>query len=136
MGKAAPSLKGVVIGVGNRILIVDDDAVNREIFRWSLEGLCEIDELTSGVGAAARIAEVDYDLVLLDVMMPIVGGVEVVEDVNRLRADLLPRILVVTAAMNQRLLEQLSVFPLAGVIERPYDPEQISEICAPFFTRQ
>ena len=122
--------------MANRILIVDDDAVNREIFRWSLEGQCEIDELTSGVGAASRIAEVEYDLVVLDVMMPIIGGVEVVEDVNRSRADLLPRILVVTAAMNQRLVEQLSVFPLAGVIERPYDPEQISKICAPFLEQQ
>jgi len=122
--------------VGNRILIVDDDAVNREIFRWSLEGLCEIDELTSGVGAATRIVDVDYDLVVLDVMMPIIGGIEVVEDVSRMRADLLPRILVVTAALNSRLLEKLSPFPLAGVIERPYDPEQISKICEPFFKQQ
>jgi CheY-like chemotaxis protein len=121
--------------VRNRILIVDDDAVNREIFRWSLSGQCEIDELTSGVGAATRIVDVDYDLVVLDVMMPIVGGIEVVEDISRTRADLLPRILVVTAAMSQGLLEQLSPFPLAGVIERPYDPEQISKICEPFLNQ-
>ncbi len=116
----------------NRILIVDDDAVNREIFRWSLAETCEIDELTNGVGAADLIAEREYDLVLLDVMMPVVGGVEVVEDVSRSRADLLPRILVVTAAMSQTLVEQLSAFPLAGVKERPFNPEQITQMCAPY----
>jgi len=116
----------------NRILIVDDDAVNREIFRWSLEKTCEIDELTSGVGAAEKIAKHEYDLVLLDVMMPMVSGVEVVEDLSRMRADLLPRILVVSAAMSQTLIDQLAEFPLAGVRERPYDPLQITAMCAPY----
>lgn len=116
-----------------RILIVDDDPVNREIFRWSLQPFCEIDELSNGEGAASQIVREEYDLVLLDVMMPLVDGIEVVERLNSKRADLLRRVLVVTAAMNHSVLEQLRPFPLAGIVERPYDPEGIKALYSQYF---
>ena len=111
-----------------KILVVDDDAVNRELFRWALQDNHEIDELTSGVGAADAIRTGVYDLVLLDVMMPIIGGEEVVTDLAGTRADLLKRVLVVTAAMNQPLVDRMTEQGVAGVKQRPYDPEEIAEM--------
>ena len=115
-----------------KILVVDDDAVNRELFRWALQENHEIDELTSGVGAADAIRSGQYDLVLLDVMMPIIGGEEVVSDLAGDQVNLLDRVLVGTAAMNQPLVDKLTEQGVAGVKQRPYDPEEIAELVEAF----
>lgn len=115
-----------------KILVVDDDAVNRELFRWALQDNHEIDELTSGVGAAEAIRSGRYDLVLLDVMMPMIGGEEVVSDLAADQADLLSRVLVVTAAMNQTLIDKMTEHGVAGVKQRPYDPEEIAKMVEAF----
>ena len=108
-----------------RILVVDDDPVNRELFRWSLSGHCEIDEMTNGDGAAEQIIREGYDLVLLDIMMPVVDGVEVVETLGETRPDLLEQVVVVTAALNTDFATRIRAYPVGALVERPYDPEEI-----------
>lgn len=108
-----------------KILIVDDDPVNRELLRWPLEDEFEIHELKNGVGAAQLVIDGDFSLVLLDVMMPIVDGEQVVRDLAALSPAHLPRIVVVSAAMNPELQARLSNFAVAGCFERPYDPDQV-----------
>jgi class 3 adenylate cyclase/CheY-like chemotaxis protein len=83
-----------------RILVVDDVADNVEILRMRLSALgYEIDEANDGEQALARIAETLPDLVLLDIMMPKVDGLEVVK---RMKADaslpFIPVILVTAKA--------------------------------------
>ncbi|WP_203293703.1 response regulator [Maricaulis parjimensis] len=108
-----------------RILIVDDDPVNRELFRWALCEHCQIDELTNGNGAADQIVRGAYDLVLLDIMMPLVDGVEVVEELGQSRPDLLQQVVVVTAALNTEFASRIRAWPVGALVERPYDPEDI-----------
>src|SRR5215475_1991762 len=68
-----------------RILVVDDVADNVEILRTRLGALgYEVVEATDGEQALAKAAETLPDLILLDIMMPKVDGLEVV---RRLKAD-------------------------------------------------
>jgi adenylate cyclase len=68
-----------------RILVVDDIADNVEILRMRLSALgYEVVEATDGEQALAKVAETLPDLVLLDIMMPKIDGLEVV---RRLKAD-------------------------------------------------
>jgi len=83
-----------------RILVVDDVADNVEILRMRLTALgYEVVEATDGEQALARVAEDPPDLVLLDIMMPKVDGLEVV---RRMKADkslpFIPVILVTAKA--------------------------------------
>ncbi|MFO1086488.1 MAG: response regulator [Reyranellaceae bacterium] len=85
-----------------RILVVDDVADNVEILRMRLTAL-GYDVVTAGDGeeALARVPELLPDLILLDIMMPKVDGLEVV---RRLKADgALPFIpvILVTARASQ-----------------------------------
>jgi len=62
----------------NRILIVDDNAANRELLEAHLLGLdCELDFAEDGQQTLTRVAEQQPDLILLDVMMPKLSGFEV-----------------------------------------------------------
>ena len=83
-----------------RILVVDDVADNVEILRMLLTALgYDVDEANDGEQALAKVAEDPPDLLLLDIMMPKIDGLEVV---RRLKADktlaFIPVILVTAKA--------------------------------------
>lgn len=70
--------------VGGRILLVDDNGVNRQLAGAMLERLglrCE--SATNGEEALRRLAEGEYALVLMDVEMPVMDGITAT---RRLRA--------------------------------------------------
>ena len=82
------------------ILIVDDKAQNRELLTAQLEGQGhQLVEAWSGENALLRAAETPPDLVLLDVMMPGIGGYETARQLKKRRAgDYLPVIFVTALA--------------------------------------
>ncbi|MBX3324245.1 MAG: response regulator [Phycisphaeraceae bacterium] len=68
-----------------RVLLVDDNEQNLELLQAYLEDLpCEIVTATDGIDALARAAEVDPDVIVLDIMMPRMSGFQVCE---RVKAD-------------------------------------------------
>jgi CheY-like chemotaxis protein len=67
-----------------RVLIVDDTPLNVRLLAEVLRGEHETHFATSGPAALALLAEGDFDLVLLDVMMPEMDGFEVC---RRIKAD-------------------------------------------------
>ena len=88
----------------NRILVVDDDQKIASTIRRALifEGY-EVDTASDGVTALRRMRDQAPDLVILDVMMPAMDGVEVC---RRIRAEGATPVLMVTAkdATEDRVL--------------------------------
>ncbi len=71
--------------VRHKILVVEDEADIRELLRYSLnqEGFA-VEEAADGAEALERIARRAPDLVMLDLMLPRMSGLEIC---RRLRAD-------------------------------------------------
>ncbi|PWB63513.1 MAG: adenylate/guanylate cyclase domain-containing response regulator [Bradyrhizobiaceae bacterium] len=86
-----------------RILAVDDAPANLEILRVRLESQgYEVVTATDGEQALERVAELEPDLVLLDIMMPKLDGISVVK---RLKGDARQRfvpVILVTAKADTR----------------------------------
>lgn len=67
----------------SRVLVADDDAINREIARRMLSRLgMEVDEVAEGRAALAAVEAAlaggrDYDFIFLDISMPGIDGYEV-----------------------------------------------------------
>jgi PleD family two-component response regulator len=105
-----PTTLGPAPGKLSRLLVVDDVAENRAILtrRFHRHGF-EIIEAEDGFRALELIARQDFDLVLLDVMMPGIDGLEVLK---RIRAQhgpgALPVIMVTALAMNEDVVKALS----------------------------
>ncbi|KAG8896849.1 kinase-regulated stress-responsive transcription factor skn7, partial [Tulasnella sp. 408] len=59
-----------------RVLLVDDDQVNRRIFSKFLQVLgCSFDVAVDGIGAVNKVAQLEkYDLILMDIIMPKLDG--------------------------------------------------------------
>lgn len=72
---AAPSSPPVPAAIRGRILVVDDDAGNREMLARRLGGEGHtVSEAADGEEALTALRAGGYDLVLLDVMMPVMDG--------------------------------------------------------------
>jgi DNA-binding LytR/AlgR family response regulator len=81
-----------------KTLIVDDEPIARRVLREGLEALGDIDivgEAESGATALAQIAAHQPDLVLLDLQMPVMGGLDVVRNLRR--GSHMPVVVIVTA---------------------------------------
>ncbi len=67
-----------------RVLVVDDDSRLREVVRYALARAgFEVMESSNGRDALARIAELRPDLVVLDVMMPELDGLDLCRELRR-----------------------------------------------------
>jgi two-component system cell cycle response regulator len=87
-----------------RILIVDDDGDRRELFAKVLrhEGY-DVDSLAEGTGLVARVRHDPPDLVLLDIMLPEISGLEICGDLRMLdEARMMPIILVTSAFQDEQ----------------------------------
>ena len=109
-----------------RVLIVEDDASNRDVMRIVLELAGHtVDEAGTGREALRRAAQSPPDTVLLDLTLPDQNGEEVSAT---LRRDMhpAPRI-IITSGMT---LEAADAARLGAdaVLQKPFDPERLLEI--------
>jgi sigma-B regulation protein RsbU (phosphoserine phosphatase) len=88
-------------GKAARILVVDDVEANRDLLlrRLTRLGFSDIDLAGNGVEALAAIKAKNYDLVLLDIMMPELDGFGVLEALKRDGVNDLP--VIVISALNE-----------------------------------
>jgi diguanylate cyclase (GGDEF)-like protein len=103
--KQSPSIAGKA-----RLLIVDDIRENREILRRRFErhGF-RVTEAIGGIDALALIEREDFDLVLLDMMMPDISGLEVLARIrSKCSPAVLPVIMVTAKSQSEDIVEALS----------------------------
>ena len=87
-----------------KTLIVDDEPIARRVLREELEAVSDVKivgEAENGKQALQQIAELQPDLIFLDLQMPVMGGFEVV---RKLRGGHLP-IVVILTAFDQHAIE-------------------------------
>lgn len=73
---------------GLRVLVAEDDHVNQLVARKLLENLgCQVDIAANGLEAIAAIETADYQLVLMDMMMPEMDGITATKNIRKLASD-------------------------------------------------
>jgi signal transduction histidine kinase/ActR/RegA family two-component response regulator len=114
-----------------RLLLADDNAINRQVVRLFLQPQgAIITEAANGAEALELLARQPFDLVLLDVHMPIMDGIEAI---SRIRASTeswgkLPVIALTADAMSGDR-ERLIAMGMSGYVSKPIDQKELlSEI--------
>jgi two-component system sensor histidine kinase EvgS len=81
-----------------RSLIIDDNKHNRKIFRIALEHVgYQVMEAENGAVGYAAFQEEEYDLLILDLAMPVMDGTEFLAEARQLPCWNDPTVIVVTA---------------------------------------
>jgi two-component system chemotaxis response regulator CheY len=114
-----------------RVLIVDDSAVMRKIVERSLRqaglDLAEVLEACNGVEALAEVKKGNLDLILSDINMPSMDGIEFLRNLAGVEsAKGVPVIMITTEGSEARVVEALSL-GAKGYIRKPFTPEQVKE---------
>lgn len=114
------------------ILIVDDSAVTRQILirtiRLSGLPLGEVLQAGNGQEALAVLDSHWADIVFTDINMPVMDGLQFVEELQK-RDDWerLPVVVVSTEGSKNRI-EELERTGISGYIRKPFTPEEVAEM--------
>ncbi|HME58155.1 MAG TPA: response regulator [Terracidiphilus sp.] len=118
-----------------RVLIVDDSSVMRKIVERSLRQagieVGEVLEASNGAEALAEVQKSAFDLILSDINMPAMDGLEFLRNLSNIEsAKGVPVVMITTEGSEARVVEALSV-GARGYIRKPFTPEQVKERIAP-----
>ena len=109
-----------------KILITDDSKLLRKKLRAELEKLdCDVLEAENGKEAIMRDLTEQPDGIILDIVMPEVGGVETLQVIKEINPEI-PVIMLSSAGTSQKLKQTLELGAL-DFIQKPYTSEQIKQ---------
>src|SRR5690606_1569647 len=106
-----------------RILVVDDEARIRRLVRMYLEREgYEIEEAEDGDTALAKALETDYDLILLDLMLPGMDGIDVCQELRKKKAT--PVIMLTARGEETNRIQGFEVGADDYVV-KPFSPREL-----------
>ncbi|HEV7691484.1 MAG TPA: ATP-binding protein [Hyphomonadaceae bacterium] len=116
---------------GARLLLADDNAINRQVARLFLQpqGVV-ITEAANGQEALDKLAAAEFDLVLLDVHMPVMDGIQAIRAIRSSDQpwSTLPVIALTADAMSGDR-ERFIAMGMSGYVSKPIDrAELLTEI--------
>ena len=109
-----------------RVLVVDDVAKNVKLLADTLavKGY-EVATATSGAEAIAHVESWKPDLVLLDVVMPDIGGIDAAREMVNFDPD--ARILMCSALGQQALMAKATEAGAREFVVKPFQPSRVLE---------
>lgn len=121
-------------GHGQRILFVDDDPTLSTLGQRFLSRLgYEVEAETSAIKAIERFREEHFDLVLTDLTMPLVSGLEVARECRALRPE--TPVILMTGYNPTLQREDLLTQGIIDIILKPYGIQALSDAVTGAFTR-
>jgi len=123
-----------------RVLIVDDSSVMRKIVERSLRqagiSLGHVLEAGNGAEALAALNQGTVDLILCDINMPIMDGLEFVKQLPGVEnAKGVPVVMITTEGSEGHVVQALSA-GARGYIRKPFTPDQVKEHVLPILAEK
>jgi PAS domain S-box-containing protein len=118
---------------GKKILIVDDNKLNRMLFAMMVKNMNGIpEEAENGLEAVELISKNKYDLVLMDVQMPIMDGPTALALIRKKYGETIPVIALTAAAFKSEVNHMLNL-GFADCITKPIDQKNLQHRLCLFF---
>ncbi len=114
-----------------KILIAEDDMVNQLVLSKTLSKLniTNIDIVENGEEAVKKAKEEFYDFILIDIQMPILGGVEASKEILKFyEGKRKPKIIAVTANVMKSDQDMYLGIGMCDVLGKPFKIEMLKEV--------
>ncbi len=123
-----------------RALIVDDSSVMRKIVERSLRqaglDLEKVVEAGNGAEALGVLRDNPVDLILCDINMPVMDGLEFVRQIGTVEsAKGVPIVMITTEGSETHVVQALSA-GARGYIRKPFTPDQVKEHVLPVLEKK
>ncbi|MCM2357084.1 MAG: response regulator [Geobacteraceae bacterium] len=120
-----------------KILIVDDSALIHQMYRLVMTNYqCEIVDAMNGQEALETLAlQKDIDLILLDINMPVMNGVQFMERASTLGIiRRIPVVIISTEGKEEDTIRGLKL-GAKGYLKKPFQPEALHDLIATIFPK-
>jgi DNA-binding NtrC family response regulator len=114
-----------------RILIVDDEPLIREVLSEHFKAAYDVETAMNGTDALAAVVRQRPDLMLLDINMPRMNGVEVLKDVKKIDDSI--AVIMVTANEQVSLAAEALRSGAFGYVPKPFDFRYMDHMVATIF---
>jgi two-component system chemotaxis response regulator CheY len=124
--------------MARRVLIVEDSAATRAFVRAVLEGeaftqrlgLAEVTEAKSGFEAMRLLPRGPYDLIITDINMGDINGLELIAFVRKSEHHHKTPLVIISTQSTQRDVERGLALGANKFVAKPFAAEQLVEACA------
>ena len=111
---------------GPRVLVVDDNTINRRVAQEVLtQAGCRVTQADSGKVAIDCVARQSFDIILMDIQMPGMNGVEATEQLRATHAEQLPPVVAMTAYSMDGDQARFIEAGLDEYLSKPIRPEEL-----------
>lgn len=112
------------------MLIVEDAAVMRALLGRAIATLGDVtwDEAVDGVDALRKLRRVNYDCIFVDVNMPRIDGLKLIERIRSHETAHAPRIVVVTTQSGERDRERALALGADAYVVKPIKLPEITAL--------
>jgi CheY-like chemotaxis protein len=121
-----------------RVLVAEDNEVNRKLIRRVLAkiGVAYVDLVENGLKAVEKAKETVYDIVLMDMQMPVMDGVQATRLIKKGDAPhgITPRVVFVSAHALKEVKDEAEEAGADGFISKPFNLNQIRDLLASVVT--
>ncbi len=124
--------------------MVEDSAATRSLVRAILEdpalsstiGPVEVSEAQSGFDAMRLLPRARYDLIITDINMPDVNGLELIHFIRKSSAYRATPLVIISTQATQRDVDRGKKLGADAFVAKPFAPEILRETCERLLTRQ
>ncbi len=123
-----------------RILMVEDNLINQKISKVILEKSgCKLDVANNGKEGLEKYKENPYDLILMDIQMPVMDGLEATRQIRQFEKKQGERhafIVALTANAMESDREKAKESGMDGFIAKPFNPKELLKILHDFIIKE
>ena len=134
-----PTLKGnenseKPVQTHGKILVVDDNELNIKVAVKLLEKIVNsVESVTSGSDCIAKVVEGnDYDLILMDDMMPDLDGPSTLDNLRDIDGFNVPVILLTASELDSSIEDKIANHHFAGYLSKPINKEELIKVLTKF----
>ena len=115
-----------------RVVIADDSGVGRKLTRRCLEfaglGAAEFIEAADGQAALDLVEQGGVDLLVTDLNMPVMDGLELLRALSESALEPQPLKLVMSSAASATLRTEMAKYGVLAVIDKPVSPAAFAKV--------
>ncbi len=115
-----------------RILLVEDNLINQKITKLTLmQTGCKVDVANNGLEAVEKYKNNNYDLILMDLQMPVMDGLEATRQIRKIEKSENVRhafIVALTANALPSDMENCMLAGMEGFIAKPFKPTELFRV--------
>ncbi|OHX64381.1 response regulator [Flammeovirga pacifica] len=121
---------------GKKVLVVEDNMFNKMLVVNILEGWgLEVETAEHGEEAVEMVKDIHYDIILMDIQMPVMDGIEATKII---RGDLNQSLPIIALTANSSKADQ-KIYKANGIdacVSKPFDLEDLEEVIKKHLNQQ